>query len=256
MSCFNFRVITLNLRFGLAEDGINGWQYRKNAYAPFLKEHAADFYGFQEANDFQTDFIGDLLPEHDFIGKRTPAPEYWQNNIIFFHLSWKCIHSSHLFLSPTPTVPSRFEGSKWPRQCTIGLFEKAGRTLACITTHLDFSSAVQEKSAHVILEAASNLPAGTPVILVGDFNTDPSSPCYRVFTEKKPSGGLPFQNTFHAPFPATFHGFTGEPKGQHIDWILYRGTKIRPVQRHVLPVTYDKTYLSDHFPLSAHFKFK
>jgi len=255
-STSKFSVITLNLRFGLSEDGPNDWVYRKEGYAPFLKEYSADFYGFQEANDFQTRFIEKLLSDYHFIGKRTPAPQFWQNNIIFFHTSWQCIHYQHFFLSPTPSIPSRFKDSKWPRQCTVGVFKKAENTVACINTHFDFLSSVQEKSARVILDATLDLPKSTPAILLGDFNAEPFSPCYRVFTEKEQKENRPyspFQDTFQEPFPGSFHGFTGEPDGRHIDWILYQG-KIKPVESKVIQGKFAGQYLSDHFPLFAEFE--
>jgi endonuclease/exonuclease/phosphatase family metal-dependent hydrolase len=254
---FYFSVITLNLRFGLAKDGINGWEYRKKGYAPFFKDYPADFYGFQEANDFQTCFIDEILSDYGYIGKRTPAPQFWQNNIIFFHSSWECIHQSHLFLSPTPTIPSRFADSQWPRQCTIGVFKKSGSTIACLNTHFDFLSSVQEKSARIILNAMPSLPANTPVILLGDFNAEPSSPCHQVFTNSDGQADQPFaafQNAFQAPFPGSFHDFTGEKDGRHIDWILYRG-EMAPVESKVIRGKYTGQYLSDHFPLFAEFKF-
>ena len=32
-----FSVLTLNLRFGLADDGANNWRYRKKGFQPFLE---------------------------------------------------------------------------------------------------------------------------------------------------------------------------------------------------------------------------
>ena len=77
-------VLTLNLRFGLADDGPNGWDYRKDSFPYFFEKHRKDFIGLQEANDFQTDFIDNILNDYNFIGKRNPAPSFWQNNIIFY----------------------------------------------------------------------------------------------------------------------------------------------------------------------------
>ena len=67
-------VLTLNLRFGLADDGANNWRYRKKGYQPFLEKYRMDFIGFQEANDFQIDFLDNLLTEYDYIGRRSPSP--------------------------------------------------------------------------------------------------------------------------------------------------------------------------------------
>ena len=37
-----FSVLTLNLRFGLADDGSNGWQHRKNLFPSLLEKYQTD----------------------------------------------------------------------------------------------------------------------------------------------------------------------------------------------------------------------
>ena len=77
-------VLTLNLRFGLADDGPNSWQYRKKVFPHLFEKYRPDFIGFQEANDFQTDFLNEMLTEYDFIGKRSPSPFFWQDIIMSY----------------------------------------------------------------------------------------------------------------------------------------------------------------------------
>ena len=154
-----------------------------------------------------------------------------------------------------PDIPSRFRGSKWPRQCTIGNFQAERRQIVVVTTHFDFDANVQVKSARLVIKRLSRLPSTIPVILSGDFNSTPSGPCHRVFTEgsgsaDSPAGG--FKNVFSAPFPGTHHGFTGETTGEHIDWILYRG-RLRPTDCSVVQGKFDGIYPSDHFPVYASF---
>lgn len=248
-------VLTLNLRFGLADDGANNWRYRKKGYQPFLEKYRMDFIGFQEANDFQIDFLDNLLTEYDYIGRRSPSPSFWQNNVIFYQKNWHCIHYEHFFLSPTPSIPSRYRKSIWPRQCTIGMFETDRRQVICINTHLDFDVSVQVKSAKLILDRLSHLPDDVPVILMGDFNTTPFSPCYNIFTghDDTSSGNAGyFKDAFKKPFTGTHHEFTGNTDGDHIDWILFRG-KITLKNSAVIQDTFKNSYLSDHFPLCAQF---
>ena len=250
-----FSVLTLNLRFGLADDGANDWQYRKIGFHPFLEKYRTDFISFQEANDFQIDFLHNILTEYNTIGKRSPSPSFWQNNIIFYQKNWRCIHYEHFFLSPTPSVPSRYRKSIWPRQCTIGMFKPARRQVICVNTHLDFDVSVQVKSAKLILYRLSHLPDDVPVILMGDFNTAPFSPCYNIFTgldDTSPVNAGYFKDAFKKPFTGTHHGFTGITEGYPIDWILFRG-KITLKNSRVIQDTFKNMYLSDHFPLCAQF---
>ena len=251
-----FSFLTLNLRFGLADDGTHNWRCRKKGFRPFLEKYRADFIGFQEVNDFQIDFLQNILTEYNFIGKRSPSPSFWQNNVIFYQKNWHCTRYEHFFLSPTPWVPSRYRKSIWPRQCTIGMFKTDRRQLICVNTHFDFDVSVQIKSANLILDRLSYLPKDVPVILMGDFNSAPFSPCYNIFTEHDKNTTTEkayFKNAFKKPFLGTHHGFTGNTKGDHIDWILYRG-KITLINSLVIQDTFKQIYISDHFPLYAQFE--
>jgi len=250
-----FSVLSLNLRFGLSDDGPNSWKHRKKALPALFKSYRDDFIGFQEANDFQIDYLKTILTEYKVIGKRDPAASFWQSNVIFFRNGWELTFFSHFFLSPTPSIPSRFRESRWPRQCTLGMFENNNKRLICMNTHFDFAEAVQTQSAGIILEHLSYLPADVPAILMGDFNATPKNDCYRVFTVPAhlPTYKGPwFKNTAAEPFPGTYHGFKGKPNDRHIDWILYRG-RLNPLNHTVIEKTFQSMYPSDHFPVHAKF---
>lgn len=252
-------VLSLNIRFGLADDGQNNWKHRKKAYPHLFNNYRTDFIGFQEVNNFQANFLKDILHEYNYIGERDPAPDFWQNNIIFYHKKWECTCKDHFYLSPTPDIPSQFEKSKWPRQCTIGVFQHLQNKIIVANTHFDFDSGVQTQSAALIMRRLSDISSEIPAILVGDFNNTPYSPCYNIFVGQKTEGSykeaMLFKDAFAEPFPGTFHGFSDNAIGDHIDWILYRGG-LTPEDTRILPGRMDKFYLSDHFPLFAVFKCK
>ncbi len=244
----NFSLMCLNLRFGLADDGDNDWQHRKEAYPSLLKSYPADFYLFQEANDFQISFLNHLLADHYFIGQRDPAPDYWQSNVIFYHRDWCCVDMAHFYLSATPEKPSKFSKSRWPRQCTLGTFQRGPQTVMVINTHFDFENEVQCRSAELICSKVAGVAPNRPIVLAGDFNADVGSDCYSTFT----SGKQGFKNAFEPPHTGTFHGFSGAAKDEVIDWILYRGEiNVHSVQ--VIQQRFGGRYPSDHFPLLARF---
>jgi len=251
--------LTLNLRFGLADDGSNSWRFRKKCLPYLFQKHYSDFIGFQEANNFQIDFLNKILVDYNFVGKRDPAPSFWQNNIIFYKKEWKCIYYEHFFLSPTPNIPSRDRNSRWPRQFSLGRFKKKEEEIFCINTHFDFDKSVQIKSAKIILKRLSNFSNDIPAVMVGDFNADPSSAVYKIFNgvDQTIFPNFPekyfFKNAFKKPFPASYHGFTGNTGGDHIDWILYRGNLV-PNKSYVIQDPINGIFPSDHFPLYAQFK--
>lgn len=251
--------LTLNLRFGLADDGPKGWRFRKKILPSFFKEHRSDFMAFQEANDFQVDDLSRMLPGYRHIGRRQPAPAFWQNNVLFYRKEWRLLRSDYFFLSPTPDIPSRFRKSRWPRQCTIGLFGFEGRQLLCGTTHFDFDPDIQSRSARLVMERLSAFSPDSPALLMGDFNAPPTGAAHAVFTGAKPesedASKTLFTNAFDPPFPPTHHDFTGSRTGDHIDWILYRGP-LRPQTARVIDWSKDGVYPSDHFPIQGIFQWK
>ncbi len=248
----SFSVMTVNLRFGLAEDGPNNWIYRKNSFQGLFNAYQPDFIAMQEANDFQIDYFQKILKPYRYIGKRLQAPTGWQDNVIFYRTTWRCRQKEQFYLSETPSIPSMLPESRWPRQCVYGVFEKEGRELVCANTHFDFVDSVQVRSAQIILEKLSRFPAGIPVVLMGDFNNRPFSNAYLEFTSPEKTADT-LSEIFQANTACTHHAFTGECKGGHIDWILYRGP-LENTHKHVIDEKFEDKYPSDHFPVHAEFR--
>lgn len=242
-----FSVMTFNLRFGLADDGPNSWENRKKAYPEFFSRFQPDFIGFQEVNPFQVEFLADLLDGYGYTGQRENAPERWQHNLVFFRKTWDPIFSRHYFLSPTPERESRFDGSRWPRQCVVAGFEKDGQRLAVVTTHFDFSETVQTRSAYALLAFLEELEGDWPVVVTGDFNADPGGQAHRILL----GGG--FSDAFDGRHTFTFHKFTGKEKGGHIDWILFRGS-LGVTGRRIIRDRFAGIFPTDHFPVIVDFR--
>ena len=237
-------IMTMNLRFGLAKDGNNSWENRAPLAAEILNRYPADFIGFQEVNHFQARFIDRHLPEHDHIGWYNKQTPWWQSNMIFHHRDWACMGSRHHFLSETPDLPSKLDGSKWPRQCVVGWFAHQGRELLVVNTHFDFDALVQARSADLVAEFIDGFPVGLPVLITGDFNSNPGSLAYDRFL----SHG--FTEVYGEEVDTTYHEFEGRSTGRHIDWILYRGD-FQVAARQVVMDDFTGRYPSDHYPVRA-----
>ncbi len=239
--------MTMNLRFGLARDGENGWTHRKDLVDKIFKKYPGDFIGAQEVNNFQAEFLIKSLSEHQFIGWHNKSIDFWQSNLIFFHQSWQCLKYEHYFLSDTPKKTSKLAGSRWPRQCVIGWFKRERQEVLVANTHFDFDSRVQEKSAGLVMNFLSEFPKDLPVIITGDFNCNPGSPAYEVFRLQG------FGEVFENIDITTFHAFKGRVTGEHLDWILFRGGLV-PVFRQVIRDSFSKRFPSDHYPVQARFE--
>lgn len=250
-----FSLMTINVRFGLADSGPHSWDNRKKAFASLLTVRRPDFIAMQEVNDFQATFFKSLLPEYGVIGERTPAPPFWQNVLIFYDRSWQCLKQDRFFLSLTPEVPSRMADSRWPRQCVMGRFRQNRHEITCVNTHFDFADHVQKKSALIILDRLAGFsPDDTPQFLAGDFNARPGSDCYRVFTGPQSQLSPPFADVFENDTSGTYHQFTGRPISNRVDWILWRhGARL--TEKAVITDKFDGIYPSDHFPVYAAFDY-
>ena len=61
-------VISYNMRYGTAEDGVNAWEFRKPATIKMIKKHKPDILGVQEALDFQLAFILENCTNYEAVG--------------------------------------------------------------------------------------------------------------------------------------------------------------------------------------------
>ena len=254
-----FSVMTLNLRFGLAKDGPNAWRFRKKILPKLFKSYPSDFIGFQEVNDFQFNDLNAMLSDYRSVGKRDPAPEFWQSNIIYYKKKWDLVQHQHFYLSPTPSIPSRSRASRWPRQCTIGIFRRQHHLLTCINTHLDFEPSVQAESLRIIMDRLSNVQQRSASVLMGDFNASIDAPHFNILADggqKGKYGGIVFRSALAKPYQGTHHGFSGKADGDCIDWILFTDATIQVVDSHIIRDHVNGAYYSDHFPVLATFKWR
>jgi len=243
------RIMTMNLRFSLAKDGDNCWENRREMVGRILDRYPADFYGCQEVNHFQAEFLSGHLSGHSHIGRYNEAVPWWQSNMVYYHNSWTCLGFRHHFLSHTPDIPSKLPGSRWPRQCVIGWFEKLGRQVLVVNTHFDFDAGVQAQAADLVMAFIDKFPPGLPTAVCGDFNSEPGSPAHERFR----SGG--FNEVFSGEKRTTYHEFKGGETGPHIDWILFKGG-LEPEDAGVVMDDFSGRFPSDHYPVQAVFRCK
>lgn len=243
----HFTAMTMNLRFGLADSDENAWEIRKNLFPDLFSRYKPDLLGVQESNHFQTDDLDKILTDHRYVGKIKPEHETWQNNPIFYRNSFHCLDVTHFFLSGTPQVQSGFQGSEWPRQCIIGLFEHKEKKLVFANTHFDFNESVQIKSAELVIKHLAAFPDSLPSVITGDFNSPPQSGAREVFRRNG------FAGVFENTDMTTFHRFKGEETGVHVDWILYRGG-LEVEDGLVIKDSFNGRYPSDHYPVLVKFR--
>lgn len=140
--------------------------------------------------------------------------------------------------SETVPIPDPGEDERedcFESRCVIrALLDVDGKEVTVLSTHFGLSAAERENAADTVLALAEK--AKTPVILMGDLNTEPDDPIYGklcgAFTDAAAALGCE-EDTFPSDKPE-----------KRIDYIFLRGCV--PVEIHTV-----KRIVSDHFALTA-----
>ena len=161
----------------------------------------------------------------------------------------------HFWFSERPERPgSRAWGAWWPRMCTwVELRDdRTGQSFFTFNAHLSSASAnARQRSAELLRERVELLAHGSPVVVLGDFNTDADTGPHRTLT----AGGT-LTDTHQAVFPFrsddenTRHRFLGYTRGERIDWVL-ASPDLTVVTAGILNQKINGQWVSDHFPVAA-----
>lgn len=266
------KVISYNIRNSRAEDGDNGWKYRRPATIAMLQEQSPDVFGVQEAYPEQLDFICDNMPVYKCVGVgRDDGVKEGEHMSIFYDTTRVAmIDWGTYWLSETPSVPSYGWGSACRRTATWTKLKMidTGKEFFYVNTHLDHVSPLARKNglALIVSEIGKMNPSGLPMVLTGDFNIPPSSDnltdlngimrSARVYAEKKDGRGSfnGWGKYGNSPSAPTWDGPV-ENCPMMIDYIYYSGFH-KCLQFIVLDKKYvGVPYISDHYPVAAVLQF-
>ena len=261
-------VVSLNLRYDNAGDGVNRWRNRKTAVIDSLRSFDADFLGLQEALPHQAAAVKLAFPGYAMLirtreadsGQGEATPILWRTD------RWTLDPTQHgtFWLSETPLV----EGSKsWdsslPRIATfarlIPVDTSAGRTAVWVyNTHFDHRGPQARRESATLIRSRieAHADASEPVVLMGDFNAVPTSPPIRGILAVKESTSAPLFDCWATqnagePRNATWNGFEVIEIGRRIDFVFASGLDVREATiEHPLV---DGRPISDHWPVRVVF---
>jgi endonuclease/exonuclease/phosphatase family metal-dependent hydrolase len=245
------KVMTYNIRYATAPDGVNVWSNRKQALLSLIKRHDPDVLGVQEALSSQIEVLRAALPEHDVLGVgRDDGLLKGEYSAIFTRRKTLGLREGGTrWISKDPQKPGSIgPGAKIPRVFVWGeFFLPDGRRILLMNCHLDHESApARLLGAEQMRDFAASRSA-LPTVITGDFNCGPSQPPVQTligkgsFTNLMPAAG---------PF-GTFTGFDSTKiNGEMIDHIF-----VSPEWKEV-EVAIDRKLEngrppSDHFPVIA-----
>lgn len=252
-------VMTFNIRYGTADDGLNRWEMRRGQLIELLKEENADVIGLQEALHFQIDEILAALPDYRMVGVgRSDGGHGGEYAAILYRASRLIVRQAGTFwFSDTPEiVASNTWGNAIERICTWALIEdQQGRSFHIYNLHLDHvSQPSREKSVRLLLDRiAARAPSG-PVVVTGDFNTGETNPATRAMLSA-------FRDSFRVAHPdatevGTANQFTlGQTTGEKIDYVFV-DSAAEVLSADILRKSVDGRYPSDHFPVVARIRLR
>jgi endonuclease/exonuclease/phosphatase family metal-dependent hydrolase len=251
------KVMSFNIRYGLADDGDNRWDNRKSLALARIQAFEPDLLGLQECrDDAQAEFIKNSLPAYEFYGVHRGGEgdtALEMAPLLFRKASFQLIRTGCFWLSETPqSAGSKSWDSAFARTAAWAelIHRPSGKALVFLNTHFDYQPAAVYESAQILQRWTQPAMLSRPLIVTGDFNADKASAAYRLLT----SQGALF-DAYRQIHPgqenaATFHGF-GQPEAlAPIDWILASG-HFRIVDAAIDRTHNGNVYPSDHYPITA-----
>ena len=250
----SLKVVSYNIRMGVAPDGDNHWDLRKPASPAMIDDVCPDVFGVQEAFDFQLSYLTENCPKYKYVGVgREDGVNEGEQMAIFYNTDKISLEDwGTYWLSETPDVPSKGWDAACYRTATWTLMKVngTGRHFYYVNTHLDHIGAEARKNglALIVNKIAGMNPENYPMILTGDLNVFPDDPCLvdidkimksaRVYAEDSDTKG-------------SYNGFSDSGSTAAIDYIYYSGFE-KCTDFKVIDKTYaEKPFISDHYPVVA-----
>lgn len=221
-------VMSFNVRFGTANDGVNAWTHRRDLVVETVQRRDPDLLGLQESVDFQVAEMSSRLPGYAVYSvPRTPGPGSESCAIFYREDRFERAAEGTFWLSETPDkVASMSCDSSLPRIVSwVRLRDRrTDREFVFANTHFDHLGTVARlESAGLARKRLAEIAGDAPVVFTGDFNCGENSEPYRRLVGT--DGAWLDTLRSHAPVAdpageATISGFGLQPGKERIDWIL------------------------------------
>jgi endonuclease/exonuclease/phosphatase family metal-dependent hydrolase len=217
-----FVAMTLNVRYGTANDGPDAWPKRCDQLAARILDHAPAVLGVQEALAFQLEFLQQHLPHHQRLGQGRDGGDRGEHAALFVDRRRFTVEAhGDFWLSPTPDVPASVGwDAALTRICTWAQLREIGteRALWVWNAHFDHRGAQARQHAAELIANRITATPGVHLVL-GDLNTGERTAPLDALRH----AGL--RDTFRDVQPTatavgTFHAFRGGTAGEKIDFVL------------------------------------
>lgn len=251
------RVMSFNVRTPVDTESGRRWEDRRDAMVTLLREHHPAVFGTQELVEKQADYLVQHLPGYRWFGEGRRGGHADEHMGVFYDTAQlKLLESGNFWLSDTPDVVASITwGNLMPRMVTWALFQRQadGKRFYLYNTHLPYRDEDEPRrvlGAKLISQRLAALPQDVPVVVTGDFNSEPGGTTYAAFTETL-GDARKLARKVEGP-RLTFQNFSDTPTAE-IDWILVRGFGVNRFS--TLDQKPGGVLPSDHYPVMAELVF-
>lgn len=256
------KVMSYNIRLDTEADGVNQWKNRPDKVIGLIKKYNPDLFGVQEAMHNQMLDLQSGLSEYSYVGVgRDDGKEKGEYSAIFYKKEkFELISQNTFWLSETPDVPgSKSWDAAITRVVTHAVFKDktTGKQFLYANTHFDHVGKEARKNSAFMIKAYlggiqsswkfKNENLAVPVIVSGDFNSEPTDAPYLTITngehfrlfDSRPADNL----------TGTFCGFElNKIVCRTIDYIFH-SEDWKASNYQVIQDNDGKYYPSDHLPV-------
>jgi len=251
------KVMSFNIRVGLADDGENHWEHRKSFALERIHAFGPDLMGLQECLDTeQAEFVRTNLPDYHFFGVHRGGPggtALEMAPLLFRRSAFRLLDTGCFWLSETPEIPGSISwGSNYPRTvCWARLSCRlTDSVLTFVNTHFDYEPAAIEGDARLLRQWLEQVRQETALVVTGDFNADKDSNAYRLLTGDGTLIDALGQIQSNSEDATTFHAYGITEEMAAIDWILVSG-HFRVLAAQIDRSRRGSLFPSDHYPITA-----
>ncbi|WKN43368.1 endonuclease/exonuclease/phosphatase family protein [Tunicatimonas pelagia] len=250
------KVITFNIRYDNPQDGEHRWDNRKERVVNLLKFYQADIFGLQEALHHQVTYLEENFSDFSRVGVgRDDGKEAGEYSPIFYNNTiFESTGEGTFWLSTTPNMPTKDWDAALPRIATWVMLRNRSTsdTILVCNTHFDHrGDTARQESAKLLASKLPELASNIPIILMGDFNSNPQSAPYRIIDESEALQDAWKKSELPPVGPEkSFSGFTVTPDlpGDRIDHIFVSAS-LKVSRMAIISEERGGTYPSDHFPV-------
>lgn len=249
------KVISYNIRLGMADDGDNSWENRKGATLTMVDREQPDLLGIQEGLIDQVQYLEEHCPQYARLGVGRDDGAEGGEIMALYYLRDRFEPLAHgdFWLSEMPDTVSRGWDATCNRTVTWGLFrdKQSEREVCYLNTHLDHMglTARKESIKLIVRKIAGIAPEGAAVVLGGDFNSPTDDAIFRPLDPTLLSARDASPVTDHK---GTFTGFEKPESTILLDHLFFSG--LQPISFRTLDQDYGAPYISDHYPIEAVFE--